>query len=136
MNNKTRFEYILIELEKIIRENNIKPGDRLPSERYLKDKLNVSRQSVREALRALEMLGVVHVKIGEGTYLADFKDHRLFDIIGKFLIKTDEQREELKEINRVFEDYVKREYHGNKNVQEQDNKILRAIYTIIKKYTD
>lgn|SRR5699024_344723 len=136
MNNKTRFEYILIELEKIIRENNIKPGDRLPSERYLKDKLNVSRQSVREALRALEMLGVVHVKIGEGTYLADFKDHRLFDIIGQFLIKTDEQREELKEINRVFEDYVKREYHGNKNVQDQDNKILRAIYTIIKKYTD
>lgn len=136
MNNKTRFEYILIELEKIIRENNIKPGDRLPSERYLKDKLSVSRQSVREALRALEMLGVVHVKIGEGTYLADFKDHRLFDIIGQFLIKTDEQREELKEINRVFEDYVKREYHGNKNVQEQDNKILRAIYTIIKKYTD
>ena len=136
MNNKSRFEYILIELEKIIRENDIKPGDRLPSERYLKDKLNVSRQSVREALRALEMLGVVHVKIGEGTYLADFKDHRLFDIIGQFLIKTDEQREELKEINRVFEDYVKREYHGNKNVQEQDNKILRAIYTIIKKYTD
>lgn len=136
MNNKTRFEYILIELEKIIRDNNIKPGDRLPSERYLKDKLNVSRQSVREALRALEMLGVVHVKIGEGTYLADFKDHRLFDIIGQFLIKTDEQREELKEINRVFEEYVKREYHGNKNVQEQDNKILRAIYTIIKKYTD
>ena len=136
MNNKSRFEYILIELEKIIRENNIKPGDRLPSERYLKDKLNVSRQSVREALRALEMLGVVHVRIGEGTYLADFKDHRLFDIIGQFLIKTDEQREELKEINRVFEDYVKREYHGNKNVQEQDNKILRAIYTIIKKYTD
>ena len=136
MNNKTRFEYILIELEKIIRENNIKPGDRLPSERYLKDKLNVSRQSVREALRALEMLGVVHVKIGEGTYLADFKDHRLFDIIGQFLIKIDEQREELKEINRVFEDYVKREYHGNKNVQDQDNKILRAIYTIIKKYTD
>ncbi|QYA47842.1 FadR/GntR family transcriptional regulator [Nosocomiicoccus ampullae] len=136
MNNKSRFEYILIELEKIIRENNIKPGDRLPSERYLKDKLNVSRQSVREALRALEMLGVVHVRIGEGTYLADFKDHRLFDIIGQFLIKTDEQREELKEINRVFEDYVKREYHGDKNVQEQDNKILRAIYTIIKKYTD
>lgn len=136
MNNKSRFEYILIELEKIIRENNIKPGDRLPSERYLKDKLNVSRQSVREALRALEMLGVVHVKIGEGTYLADFKDHRLFDIIGQFLIKTDEQREELKEINQVFEDYVKREYHGDKNVQGQDNKILRAIYTIIKKYTD
>ena len=136
MNNKTRFEYILIELEKIIRENNIKPGDRLPSERYLKDKLNVSRQSVREALRALEMLGVVHVKIGEGTYLADFKDHRLFDIIGQFLIKTDEQREELKEINRVFEDYVKREYHDHKHVQDQDNKILRAIYTIIKKYTD
>ena len=62
MNNKSRFEYILIELEKIIRENNIKPGDRLPSERYLKDKLNVSRQSVREALRALEMLlSLIHI---------------------------------------------------------------------------
>ncbi|WP_052327279.1 FadR/GntR family transcriptional regulator [Nosocomiicoccus massiliensis] len=136
MNQKTRFEYILTELEKIIRESNIQPGDRLPSERYLKEELNVSRQSVREALRALEMLGVVHVKIGEGTYLADFKEHRLFDIIGRFLIKTDAQRDELREINELFERYIAEKYDGKKTVEESDNLILSTIYTIIKKYTD
>lgn len=136
MNQKTRFEYILTELEKIIRDTNIQPGDRLPSERYLKEELNVSRQSVREALRALEMLGVVHVKIGEGTYLADFKEHRLFDIIGRFLIKTDAQRDELMEINELFERYIDEKYDGKKTVEESDNLILSTIYTIIKKYTD
>lgn len=136
MNQKTRFEYILTELEKIIRESNIQPGDRLPSERYLKEELNVSRQSVREALRALEMLGVVHVKIGEGTYLADFKEHRLFDIIGRFLIKTDAQRDELREINELFERYIAEKYDGKKTVEESENLILSTIYTIIKKYTD
>jgi GntR family transcriptional regulator, transcriptional repressor for pyruvate dehydrogenase complex len=47
-----------------------RPGDRLPSERELSEKLRVSRASIREAIRALESLGLVEIRIGSGTYVA------------------------------------------------------------------
>src|SRR6476661_2311336 len=47
----------------------IQPGDRLPPERQLALTLGVGRSAVREALAALEILGVVTVRPGSGTYL-------------------------------------------------------------------
>ncbi|MCA0438619.1 MAG: FadR family transcriptional regulator [Austwickia sp.] len=47
----------------------IQPGDRLPAERQLAASLGVGRSAVREALAALEILGVVTVRPGSGTYL-------------------------------------------------------------------
>jgi GntR family transcriptional regulator, transcriptional repressor for pyruvate dehydrogenase complex len=49
----------------------ISPGTRLPPERQLSASLGVGRSAVREALAALEILGVVIVKPGSGTYLRD-----------------------------------------------------------------
>ena len=46
-------------------------GTRLPSERELSRKLRVSRPSLREALRTLELMGVVDTKHGSGTHVAD-----------------------------------------------------------------
>ena len=45
------------------------PGTRLPSERRLAESLGVGRSAVREALAVLEVLGVVEVRMGSGTYL-------------------------------------------------------------------
>ena len=45
------------------------PGDRLPAERQLAATLQVGRSAVREALAALEILGIVQVRPGAGTYL-------------------------------------------------------------------
>lgn len=47
----------------------IQPGDRLPPERQLATSMGVGRSAVREALAALELLGVVTVRPGSGTYL-------------------------------------------------------------------
>lgn len=47
----------------------ISPGDRLPAERQLATQLGVGRSAVREALAALELLGIVNVRPGSGTYL-------------------------------------------------------------------
>lgn len=49
----------------------IAPGTRLPAERNLAASLGVGRSAVREALAALEILGIVIVKPGSGTYLRD-----------------------------------------------------------------
>lgn len=47
----------------------ISPGERLPAERQLATQLGVGRSAVREALAALELLGIVNVRPGSGTYL-------------------------------------------------------------------
>jgi len=47
----------------------VAPGDRLPPERQLASSMGVGRLAVREALAALEVLGVVDVRPGSGTYL-------------------------------------------------------------------
>ncbi|WP_090593140.1 FadR/GntR family transcriptional regulator [Auraticoccus monumenti] len=47
----------------------IEPGDRLPPERQLAASMGVGRSAIREALAALELLGVVTVRPGSGTYL-------------------------------------------------------------------
>jgi GntR family transcriptional repressor for pyruvate dehydrogenase complex len=49
----------------------IRPGDRLPSERQLAGSLGVGRSAVRDALRPLLLLGVVEARQGDGTYLRD-----------------------------------------------------------------
>ncbi|MGS0744046.1 FadR/GntR family transcriptional regulator [Glaciimonas sp. GG7] len=55
----------------LIAEDKIGVGERLPSERDLAAKLSVSRPSLREALIALELGGVVEVRSGSGVYLCD-----------------------------------------------------------------
>jgi len=45
------------------------PGTKLPSERQLAESLGVGRPTVRAALKALDVLGVIEVRRGEGTYL-------------------------------------------------------------------
>jgi GntR family transcriptional regulator, transcriptional repressor for pyruvate dehydrogenase complex len=63
-------EGIVSQIRQLVAEGHIKPGDQLPSERELSEKLRVSRASVREAIRALESLGLVEIRIGAGTYVA------------------------------------------------------------------
>ena len=55
----------------MIGEGRLKSGDRLPPERELAEKFVVSRTSVREALRALESLGLVEIRPGEGTFVRE-----------------------------------------------------------------
>ena len=58
-------------IQELIREENIQPGERLPSERELSTRLNVSRTSLREALIALELGGIVEVRGGSGVYVTE-----------------------------------------------------------------
>lgn len=52
-----------------IKENQLKEGDRLPSERVLAEQFGTSRNSVREAIRVLENEKVIEVKTGKGTFI-------------------------------------------------------------------
>ncbi len=58
------FEEIETQVRKLIATGQLKPGDRLPSERALSTQLAVSRNTLREALRSLEIAGLVELRKG------------------------------------------------------------------------
>ncbi len=54
----------------LIAGGQVQPGDRLPSERILAQALGVGRSTLREAIRILEVVGLLDVRPGEGTFVA------------------------------------------------------------------
>lgn len=64
-----RYIEIIRALSEMIQQDDLKSGDKLPSERELSDRLQVGRSSIREALRGLELLDIIETKRGEGTFM-------------------------------------------------------------------
>lgn len=64
-------ESAIDEIKDFIMSNKLKEGEQLPSERVLVQKLEISRSSIREALRMLEITGLVEVKPGRGIFVRD-----------------------------------------------------------------
>ncbi|WP_396021279.1 FadR/GntR family transcriptional regulator [Bacillus sp. S/N-304-OC-R1] len=81
----------------MIEQEGLKPGDKLPSERELCERLIVGRSSVREALRALELLGLIETRRGEGTFIRDFKGHQLVQLISTFILQDDKAKRDIAE---------------------------------------
>ena len=62
---------IISDLKDLINFKNLEPGDKLPSERMLSEKFNVSRGNLRDALQTLEYYGLVKSIPQSGTFVAD-----------------------------------------------------------------
>ena len=60
-------------------EKQLSPGDRIPSEMELCEKLNVSRGAIREAMKILQSYGIVDIRRGDGTYISTNADHVSMD---------------------------------------------------------
>lgn len=87
----------------LITDRQLKAGDRLPPERELAASMGVSRSSLREALRALSMLGVTEMRQGDGTYLTALEPEQLFRPVGLVLSLSDAGLAELFEARKLVE---------------------------------
>jgi GntR family transcriptional repressor for pyruvate dehydrogenase complex len=63
-------ELVVQRIKDLLGRGELKAGSRLPPERELADMLHISRPSLRTALKALSVMGVIHAKPGAGTYIA------------------------------------------------------------------
>ncbi len=70
-------QQIVSRLLDLIQQRHLGPGDRLPAERELAASMGVSRSSLREALRALTVLGVTEMRHGAGTYISSLEPELL-----------------------------------------------------------
>ncbi len=87
----------------MISTDGLKSGDKIPSERELSERLNFGRSSVREALRALELLGLIETRRGEGTYIRDFRGHQLVELLGTFILQDEKSKKDVEETKNMIE---------------------------------
>src|SRR5438477_2955789 len=97
------YEEIVRQVKAMIAEGRLKGGDRLPPERDLAEKFVVSRTSVREALRALESLGLVEIRPGEGTFVREVSIDALVEPLALLMVSQREAIGELFEARRLLE---------------------------------
>ena len=71
--NERLYVRVARKISDLVNTGQVKPGDRLPSERDLAEMLNVSRPSVREAMIALEVSGLIEVRMGNGIFVTNRK---------------------------------------------------------------
>ena len=97
------YQEIVRQVKSMIAEGRLKSGDQLPPERDLAEKFVVSRTSVREALRALESLGLVEIRPGEGTFVREVSVESLIEPLALVMLSQREAISELFEARRMIE---------------------------------
>lgn len=94
---------ILEQIKDNIIQGNLKSGDRLPSERQWAEQLGVSRATIREAIRALEMIGLVICQQGEGNFIAENFEDTLTQPLTIMFWLSNGQLSEVQELRRALE---------------------------------
>ena len=69
----------ILRIKEMIIAGELAPGDRLPPEKELSDRLGLSRSSLREAVKALEVIRVLDVRRGDGTYVTSLEPRLLLE---------------------------------------------------------
>lgn len=91
-------------LKGMILSGQIQPGEKLPVEKDLAGQLGLSRSSLREAVRALTMLGVLKTRRGDGTYVTSLKPELLLESTGLVVeLLRENTLVELIEVRRLLE---------------------------------
>jgi GntR family transcriptional repressor for pyruvate dehydrogenase complex len=158
-NTKVYLE-VVKHLREMITIDRLKTGDKIPSERELSERLNFGRSSVREALRALELLGLIETRRGEGTFIRDFHSHQLVELLSPFILQDEKAKRDICETKNYIEmdclrlalhridsqkivnlkDWVKKTDSINDDaffyriIENSDNHLFLRIWVISKEY--
>jgi len=96
-------EEIVTQIKVLISDGQLKPGERVPSERELAALLGVSRPSVREAIMVLEAMGLVESRQGGGTFVRSLTESALADPLMSLVEKNPRMLHQLAEVRMGLE---------------------------------
>jgi len=102
------YEHIVEQIRALIREGRWAPGDQIPPERELAERFKVSRTSVREALRALEMQGVIDSRQGGGTFVRTADTEALVPPLAAAILRGRRELAEVLEVRELIEPGIAR----------------------------
>lgn len=120
-----RIALIEARIKEYILENQLQPGDKLPTEEQLATQLQVGRSAIRETFRRLEALGIVESHQGYGRVVRDFNFDPILNGLSYGLVFHSHNIMQVLEIRRALDDYFIRE--AIQNLQPNDIDELGAI---------
>lgn len=125
--NKTTkvYEQVIEQIKSKIKSGEIKKGDKLPSEREMAELIGVSRTSVREAIRALEVVGLVESKQGAGNYIKTNFDNSLFEPLSVMFMLQESSVKEMYDLRETLE--LECAKLSAKNIEDNELALLTAI---------
>jgi len=100
---KRTSESILEQIKTLIIEGQLAPGDKLLTERELSERLQVSRASVREALSALNLAGILEIRHGEGIYIKRPAANAIIEPLAFILLLEKDKLQNILEVRKALE---------------------------------
>ena len=97
----------ILRIKEMIVSGDLQPGQRLPPEKELSERLGLSRNSLREAVKGLELIKVLDVRQGDGTYVTSLEPHLLLEAMSFVVdLHQDQSVIEIFEVRRVLEPHA------------------------------
>jgi GntR family transcriptional repressor for pyruvate dehydrogenase complex len=103
---KKLYQEIMSQIQGLIKKEKLKVGDRLPPERDLAEIFNVSRHSVREAIRTLEQKNILKSLPGSGTFVVSRNGESIVDFLTEAVIQEKGKLAEIFEFRKMIEPQV------------------------------
>lgn len=103
MIDEKSYKKVIKYIKELISQENLAIGDRLPSERELSEKLQLSRNSIREALRTMDDMGIIESRQGSGNYLIGNLEKSLTDSLSMMVLLNRINYIEISQLRRAIE---------------------------------
>lgn len=121
IHNKNNYQYIVDQIKQLILDGELIVGDRLPSERDLSEMYQVSRASVREALKALETIGLLESRHGGGNYIVNHLKEQLTDNLSLVFVLDHCKLKDLTSLRYALELEIMRNIIRKNNPETKNN---------------
>ena len=124
---RKRFSDEIVEqVVKLVKDGQLRPGDTLPSERKIAEKLNVSRPPLREALKTLEALGFIEIQQRKKSVIKSVADVSLHNPLAQVIKGDEEMTIQLLQVRKILESWAAAE--ACRRATEDDLTILDGVY--------
>lgn len=102
MNNKEYLE-VINHIKNLLSTGQLHIGDKLPTERNLSETLGISRNTVRDAIRIMDSMGILKCKQGSGNYLSNDINKNISETLKFMLLLKEIRFEEINQLRRSIE---------------------------------
>lgn len=134
---KKIYQLIVEQLVSMIKEGNLKIGDRLPPERTLAEMFHVSRASIREAFSAMEIIGLIEIRQGEGSYITDINIGPFINTVAPLFVRNESMETDLLDFRKLIElEAVKLAANKQANIIKLSNINESINLTLLERYLD
>jgi GntR family transcriptional regulator, transcriptional repressor for pyruvate dehydrogenase complex len=124
--NKKISQVVIEQIQDMIMRGELKNGDKLPPERELTQTLNIGRPALREALKALEVIGLIESRHGQGNFIVNNTENSFFKPLSLSFKLSNGNIEDILELRHLLENYTVSQAAVHAN--EEDIQRLYGLY--------